>query len=149
MSTPDAAELELTDAPDPEALAVITTGLAEYSAGKAGYRDARPLAIIARDPGSGQVVGGLIGRTSMGLCFIDRFFLPETLRGHGLGSRILATAEAEAMRRGCRRAVLFTVHFQAPKFYERHGWEVLGRLDLEPPGHTRYCMTKRLGGGAS
>jgi hypothetical protein len=36
------------------------------------------------------------------------------------------------------------VTFQAPGFYERQGYEVLGRIECDPPGHTRSCMTKRL-----
>jgi len=67
----------------------------------------------------------------MGRFFVDLFFLPESLRKNRIGSRIIRKAEDEAKRRGCSRAVLFTVTFQAPGFYERQGYEVL-------------CMTKRL-----
>ena len=72
--------------------------------------------MLASDPDSGEDIGGLIGRTSMGLLFIDRFFLPESQRKRGLGSRLIKMAEEEGARRGCTRAVLFTVHFQAPGF---------------------------------
>jgi GNAT superfamily N-acetyltransferase len=90
------------------------------------------------------VVGGIIGRTSMGLMFIDRFFLPEGLRKQGLGTRVIRAAEEEGARRGCSRAILFTAHFQAPDFYQKQGWEVLGKIECDPPGHTRFCMTRRL-----
>jgi len=137
--------LTLTDAPDERAQAVIRGGLSEYNLGQAGYRDAHPLAVLVSDPASQQVIGGLLGRTSMGLLFIDLFFLPESLRRHGIGSRVIRTAEDEALRRGCSRAILFTVTFQAPGFYERQGYQVLGRIECDPPGHTRICMTKKLG----
>jgi GNAT superfamily N-acetyltransferase len=100
---------------------------------------------LASDPKTREIIGGLLGRTSMGLLFIDVFFLPESLRKNGIGTRIIKMAEDEARRRGCSRAVLFTVTFQAPGFYERQGYEVLGRLECDPPGFTRICMTKRLG----
>jgi GNAT superfamily N-acetyltransferase len=146
MTVPDAAPiLLLTDAPSIEAQAVIGGGLGDYNAGQAGYRDARSLAVLVCDPDTQQEIGGLLGRTSMGLLFIDRFFLPESLRKHGIGTRVIRTAEAEAVRRGCSRAVLFTVTFQAPGFYERQGYQVLGRIECVPPGHTRICMTKKLG----
>lgn len=141
--------LSLTDAPDHKAQAVIGQGLAEYSAAQAGYRDARPLAVLVSDPQTQAVIGGLLGRTSMGLLFIDLFFLPESLRRQGIGGRVIETAEEEAVRRGCSRAVLFTVTFQAPGFYERRGYQVLGRIECDPPGHTRICMTKKLGAGRS
>ena len=66
---------------------------------------------------------GLLGRTYLGLVTVERFFLPEDLRRNRLGSRILGMAEEEARRRGCTRAVLSTLHFQAPGFYLKQGWE--------------------------
>lgn len=141
----DEPTLILTDAPANEAQAVIREGLGHYNMEQAGYRDARPLAVLVSDPVTREVVGGLLGRTSMGLLFIDLFFLPESLRKHGIGSRVIRAAEDEATRRGCSRAVLFTVTFQAPGFYERQGYQVLGRLECDSPGHTRICMTKNLG----
>jgi len=137
--------LILTDAPDDRAQAIIRAGLSDYNLEQAGYRDARALAVLVSDPDTQEVIGGLLGRTSMGLLFIDLFFVPESLRGHGVGSRVIRAAEDEAVRRGCSRAVLFTVTFQAPGFYERQGYQALGRIECDPPGHTRICMTKKLG----
>ena len=136
--------ITLTDAPDDDESAVITDGLRAYNEAQAGYSDSRPLNILARDPETRKVVGGLLGRTSLGLLRVDRFFLPEDLRRNRLGSRILAMAEQEATRRGCTRAVLSTIHFQAPGFYLKQGWEVGARIDCAPPGHTRFYMTKKL-----
>jgi GNAT superfamily N-acetyltransferase len=136
--------ITLTDAPDDADSAVITDGLRAYNETQAGYSDSRPLNILARDPEANQVVGGLLGRTSLGLLRVDQFFLPEDLRRNRLGSRILAMAEQEAKRRGCTRAVLSTLHFQAPGFYLKQGWEVAARIECEPPGHTRFYMTKKL-----
>jgi GNAT superfamily N-acetyltransferase len=136
--------ITVTDAPDDDEQAVITDGLRAYNEAQAGYSDSRPLNIFARDPKTNQVVGGLLGRTSLGLLRVDRFFLPEDLRRNRLGSRILAMAEEEAKHRGCTRAVLSTLHFQAPGFYLKQGWEVAARIDCELPGHTRFYMTKKL-----
>jgi len=138
--------LVLTDAATPQDESVIRDGLGDYNFSKAGYRDYRPLAVLVTDPANGEVVGGLYGSTSMGLLRVDRFFLPEDLRKQGLGTRIIKEAEAEGARRGCSRAILSTLSFQAPGFYQRQGWEVLGRVDCDPPGHTRFMMTKKLGG---
>jgi GNAT superfamily N-acetyltransferase len=136
--------IRLTDAPDDGDRAVITDGLRAYNEGQAGYQDSRPLAVLISDAETKKVVGGLLGRTSLGLLRVERFFLPEDLRRAQLGSRILATAEEEARRRGCTRAVLSTLHFQAPGFYLKQGWEVAARIECEPPGNTRFYMTKKL-----
>jgi GNAT superfamily N-acetyltransferase len=148
---PEPAEptITITEAPDDAESAVITEGLRAYNEVQAGYSDSRPLNILARNPETNRVVGGLLGRTSLGLLRVDRFFLPEGLRHYGLGSRILAMAEQEAKRRGCTRAVLSTLHFQAPGFYLKQGWEVAARIDCEPPGHSRFHMTKKLSGKAA
>ena len=140
----DDARLELTDTPDGEAEAVIRDGLGAYNFEKAGYRDHRRLAILVRDRGTGEVIGGLLGGTSLGLLRIDTFFLPERLRKQGLGTRVIKAAEDEGRRRGCSRALLTTLEFQAPGFYQRHGWEVLAQFDGDPPAPTRFLMTKRL-----
>jgi GNAT superfamily N-acetyltransferase len=101
------------------------------------------LAVLARDPGTGDVVGGLTGRTSLGLLFVDLFHLPPELRGAGLGSRILAEAEREAVRRGCTAGVLYTINFQAPGFYRKHGWQVFGEVP-GTNGVSRIFLSKTL-----
>lgn len=136
--------ISVTEVADERARTAIADGLAAYNEAKAGYRDYRPLAVLVSDPRSGETLGGLYGRTSHGLLFVERFFLPETMRGGGLGSRVLALAEAEAKRRGCTCAALMTLTFQAPGFYLKQGYEVAARLDCDPPGATRFLMSKKL-----
>src|SRR6266404_6032754 len=113
--------ITLTDAPDDDERAVIMDGLRAYNEAQTGLWDGRPLAILARDTEAEKVVGGLLGRTSLGLLTVERFFLPEDLRRDRLGSRILAMAEEEGRRRGCTRAALSTLHFQAPGFLSEAG----------------------------
>ena len=136
--------ITLTDAPEDGERTVVMDGLRAYNEERAGVSDARQLAILARDPDTGEVVGGLLGRSYLGLLTVERFFLPENLRRGGLGGRILAMAEEEGRRRGCTRAVLSTLHFQAPGFYLKQGWEVAAQIECEPPGHTRFYITKNL-----
>jgi hypothetical protein len=57
---------------------------------------------------------------------------------------MLAMAEAEGRRRGCGSGVLYTISFQAPRFYERLGWTVFGEVPCDPPGTSRVFMTKKL-----
>ena len=53
--------LTVTDAPDDRARAVIADGLAGYNYDRVAYRDFRPLAVLASDPNTGEVIGGLSG----------------------------------------------------------------------------------------
>jgi len=134
----------VTDAPDAQADEVIQDGLRRFNEAQSGIDDLRSLAVLARDPETKRVLGGLTGHTSLGMLFIDLFFLPQDLRGGGLGGRMLGLAEDEARRRGCRAAVLYTISFQAPGFYERHGDRIFGQVDCHPPGTRRIFMTKAL-----
>jgi hypothetical protein len=52
------------------------------------------------DPDTGELAGGVLGRTSMGLFFLDLSYLPKKLRRGGLGSHALRMAEDEAIRLG-------------------------------------------------
>lgn len=93
--------LTVTDMPSPEATRTIEDGLSIYNRAASGIADARDLAVLITDPESGETLGGLVGRTSLGLLFVDLFHVPEAMRGSGLGSRIMEVAEEEARRRGC------------------------------------------------
>jgi len=90
------------------------------------------------------VLGGLYGGSYLGQLRVDRFFLPGNLRRDRLGSRLLAMAEEEGRRRGCTRIALNTMEIQAPGFYLKQGYEMAATLACDPPGITRYLMTKRL-----
>jgi GNAT superfamily N-acetyltransferase len=129
---------------NPEVEAAVSDGLAAYNAERFRAGDTATLDVVVRDDNNGVPVGGLLGHTSFGLFFLDLFYLPEDLRGAGLGSRIIALAEDEARRRGCTAAFVYTVTFQAPGFYERHGYRRFGEIACPPAGATRIFLAKSL-----
>jgi adenosyl cobinamide kinase/adenosyl cobinamide phosphate guanylyltransferase/ribosomal protein S18 acetylase RimI-like enzyme len=137
-------ELALTDAPDPRAKEAAGAALHRHNVDRTGTDDRRPVAALALDPGSGEVVGGLWGRTELGLLFLDMLFLPASLRGRGAGGRLLGMVEDEARRRGCRNAVVETSSFQAPGFYQRHGYAEFGRVPFGVGGEARVFLRKPL-----
>jgi GNAT superfamily N-acetyltransferase len=73
-------------------------------------------------------------------------FVPQSLRGLGVGSALMgsAEAEAEAQRRGCRGVCLDAFSCQAAPFYRKIGFTLFGVLDDFPPGHRRLYFRKRL-----
>ena len=137
-------EILVTDVIDAPTKAVIEGGLDHFNDEITGYGDRQPLAVVVRDPETGRVLGGAIGRSSLGLLFLDLFHLPNALRGQGLGTEILQRFEDEGRQRRCRSAVLYTISFQAPGFYERNGWRRFGEIPCDPPGTSRIFMTKQL-----
>jgi GNAT superfamily N-acetyltransferase len=143
-STTITPSIHVTETPDADDVELIALALDEFNVEASGTDDRRALSVLARDPSTRQVVGGLVGRTSLGLLFVDLFHLPASLRGAGLGAEMLRRAEQEAVSRGCTRGVLYTISFQAPGFYERNGWRVFGEVPCQPPGTSRVFMTKEL-----
>ncbi|PJI67118.1 GNAT family N-acetyltransferase [Serratia sp. TKO39] len=136
--------IEISDRVTPEITSCIAEGLDRFNDQQIGYGDRLPLAVVVKDPDSGEVLGGITGRSSLGLLFLDLFYLPEALRGAGLGSELLRRFEQEGRRRGCLSAVLYTISFQAPDFYQRHGWQRMGEVPCLPPGTSRIFKSKTL-----
>ena len=134
-------QIEVTAAPSVSDREVILGGLLAFIHTEAGVVGT-PSAVLVRDE-AGAVVGGLTGRTLAAWLFVELLWLPEELRGTGLGTRVMLAAEAEAMRRGCLGAHLDTYDFQAPGFYRKLGYEVFGSIEDHPLGHTRFWMRKR------
>ena len=136
-------KIQKTDTADPAARQAILDGLVAYNDAKTGPNDYHPLAILITDD-SGSVIGGLWGRTVYDWLFTELLFVPESLRGQGIGRSLILKAEQEALSRGCHSAWLDTFEFQARGFYERMGYECFGELSDYPVGFSRFFMKKRL-----
>ncbi|MBN2387489.1 MAG: GNAT family N-acetyltransferase [Anaerolineales bacterium] len=133
----------LTDTPDPANLQVVRDGLNSFNASHGVADDWVQLCIFVH-AGNGRVVAGLTGGTYWRWLYVARLWVDDSLRGQGYGSRLMARAEEEAIRRGCLYAYLDTEDFQALAFYEKLGYAIFGELPDCPPGHVRYFVRKTL-----
>lgn len=90
---------------------------------------ATPLSIRAfRDEDGAASVGYLTGHSMQGRLFISRLAVNADNRGIGIGAKLLALAEKEALDRGVSEMVLDTWSFQAEEFYRKLGFTEIGRL---------------------
>jgi len=136
--------IEVGDQPNPEAEQRLGSSLAAFNEHITGSNDRRPLTVLIKDPDTGEILGGITGKTTLGMAFLDLFHLPDALRGSGLGTTLLKAFEDEARQRGCRSAVLYTLSFQAPAYYEKKGWVRFGEIPCDPEGSSRVFLSKML-----
>jgi GNAT superfamily N-acetyltransferase len=119
--------------------------LYEFNVASTGFADGEALCFTIDD--GDRVVAGIAGHTWGGCCEIKQLWVDGPARGRGLGAALLARAEAEATRRGCRQMLLSTHSFQAPGLYRARGFTEVGRVSDYPRGFDNIVFVKRLDRG--
>lgn len=122
---------------------VIHEGLLAYNLERLEDKNPQDLGVYAKDE-SGKLVAGLIGSTHGNWLFVKYLWVSESLRGKHIGSEILHQAEEQAKKRGCKFVFLDTFSFQAPLFYQKHGYKEVFVLEEYPLSGKRHYFTKNL-----
>lgn len=134
---------EVTDTPSEADENFVIAQTREYNRGFT-VRDVRSLCVFARAD-DGSIIGGLSGKTYWQYLEVSFLWVSEAHRNSGHASRLMAAAESEALRRGCKHALLDTFSFQALGFYQRLGYKEFGRLSGFSGKHDRHYLHKELG----
>lgn len=144
-SRPGAAALRIGIEENPAAADtdVIFHGLRAYNDAHVGPTERVSLAVFVRNA-DGRVLGGLTAQVKFGWVHVDWLWLPDTLRGRGVGSAVMDAVEEDARRRGCVGAHVETTDYQALPFYEKRGYVVFGVLEGYPLGSRSYYLQKAL-----
>jgi GNAT superfamily N-acetyltransferase len=132
--------------PDPADVAFLEARINDITQQRVGGEAPLELALFVRD-GSGAITAGTYGWTWGSTCELHHLWVDESLRGTGIGTELLAEAEAEATRRGCRQITFFTHTFQAGHFYRDRGYELVGRVEDYPDGDAALWLRKPLDPG--
>jgi ribosomal protein S18 acetylase RimI-like enzyme len=135
-------QIEITDRPREEDEAFVIAQTREYNSAFT-ENDVRRLCVFVRDE-SGSIVGGLTARTYWRYLDIAFLWVSSEHRGQDWGSKLMDAAEKEARARGCERAFLDTLSFQALEFYTKCGYAEFGRLNGFSGKHDRHYLYKRL-----
>ena len=114
-----------------------------YNRSKREAAESEPLNLYVEDD-SGQLMAGLVAETFGNWLEIEYLFVKEDLRGQGIGSQLLQQAESEAKKRNCRFAFVNTYQFQAPAFYQKHGYKEVFTLKDYPYTGQRHYYQKDL-----
>ena len=114
-----------------------------YNRSKREVAESEPLNLYVEDE-HGQLLAGLVAETFGNWLEIEYLFVKEELRGQGIGSQLLQQAESEAKKRNCRFAFVNTYQFQAPTFYQKHGYKEVFTLKDYPCTGQRHYYQKDL-----
>ncbi len=133
--------LTVEDQPSLHDVHALRSALSAYNVSQIGPTDCTQLAVFVRDS-DGQVTGGVYGEVEWGWLYIDLVWLHASLRGRGMGARMVGAMEQGAFARGAARVYMATTSFQALPFYQKIGYEVWSALDDRPPGHRYYYLRK-------
>jgi GNAT superfamily N-acetyltransferase len=92
----------------------------------------------------GHVVGGITAKLYRDSLYIDDLFLDDTVRGQGIGTRLMDLAEARACEAGCVFVYLDTMDWQARPFYEKRGYRVFHEFSYEVGKYRSFMMGKNI-----
>ena len=129
--------------PDPRDLSLLEERLAEAAIEAVGAGDEHEFGIFVRDD-DGRVAAGASGSIWGGGCQIHALWVDKRLRDRGVARALMAEAEAEARRHGCRIVMGLTYDVLTADFYDRLGYHTVGTIDDCPAGTTTRWYRKDL-----
>ena len=103
------------------------------------------ISYILRDEDQ-KILGGITGTIYWYQLHIDFLWVDESLRGQGFGKELLTRIEEFATEHSCKLIQVDTFSFQAPNFYQKFGYEVIGTVDDFPVKYSKqYYLIKKMG----
>jgi ribosomal protein S18 acetylase RimI-like enzyme len=123
----------------------VREGMLRYHAGKGHTRNEKDdyFSIVVKNAQS-RTVGAIIVSFRWGAMHVETLWIEESSRKKGLGTKLMDEVEKEAVRRGCHLAYTDTFSWQAPKFYEKLGYRLYGKLDDYPKNNCLSYYFKKL-----
>ncbi|WP_027052060.1 GNAT family N-acetyltransferase [Mesorhizobium erdmanii] len=112
-----------------------------------GRGDDKGLAFVVRDD-AGRAIGIAAGHSWAGTSELKLMWVDEAYRGRGHARQLLDAFVAEAAGRGVRWIWVSTHDFQAPRLYEKAGFERVAELADWPEGHSNIILRKTIAADA-
>src|SRR5687768_5966646 len=92
--------VELSERPRPDDARVVTEGLLAFNRAVIGEPNETQLGVFVRDD-AGRVIGGLLGHVRWRWVYVAKLWLPDELRGRGVGTRVMHEVERYAREHDC------------------------------------------------
>ncbi|MFW9906261.1 MAG: GNAT family N-acetyltransferase [Candidatus Thorarchaeota archaeon] len=91
----------------------------------------------------GTIVGGVITSMLTGVMHLEVLWIDEMYRGRGYGRALVLQAESIGKEKGYPASQTWTFSFQAPEFYQRIGYKLVGTFDGYTNGITEHILLKK------
>lgn len=90
-----------------------------------------------------RLIGGVYGYLFWDWLHIELLWVRERYRDQNIGTELMSRIMNTARNKEVRRFKVDTTSFQALEFYKKLGFEVAGKIQGLPPGHTNYYLQKQ------
>ena len=134
--------MEISDADE----RVLHQGLHQHSVENIGdgYKGIA-IKLVIKDR-AGDLAGGLSAWTTLQNLIFEYVWVAATRRGQGLGRMLMEEMERIAIESGCIASQASCFSFQAPGFFEKMGYNVLGESSGYPDPVREYYLIKKYAG---
>jgi GNAT superfamily N-acetyltransferase len=125
-----------------EIIQLLDERLYEYNAKTIQKEDGRFFSFIIRGE-MGEIIAGIAGWIWANASEITLLWVDEKYRRQGFGEKLLKVSEQEVINAGCTVILIRSYAFQAPSFYEKHGYKIEHVINDFPNGYAYYTLIKR------
>lgn len=110
------------DEPKQDLLNLIYKGLDKHAVSIMGYSSFEQSGFIIHDENK-KTIAALVGILMYGVFYIKLLWVDEKHRKCGLGSQLMAAAEAHAKKNNCTYITVDTFSWQGVEFYQKLGFK--------------------------
>lgn len=124
----------------------VWNGIIEYNKTTGpmlAYPPYERLSILLKNENN-DIVAGILSKIYLKSNFVEVFWIDESIRRMGFGSKLLSEIERISKDKGCSFIHLDTFSFQALGFYQKMGYSMFATLDDYPDDIKRYYLKKFL-----
>jgi len=99
-----------------------------------------PLSILAYD--KDKLIGAAVGRIWANWLYISDLWVAKDYRQQGIAKKLLHDLETEAKKHHVIGSHTWTASYNAPDFYQKHGYELALELKDKPLGYSSFVCRK-------
>jgi len=118
----NSTRIETTECESEDLAKYLSDSIISYGIDQLNGKEPKKACCAIKD-NNGNLIGGVMGYSSLNLFFISHLFVESEHRDRGHGSKLLEAIENKAKSYGCNLLRLNTLNKEIKSLYERAGFE--------------------------